>query len=175
MVILQNENEKLKQENESLVERLNNASLFAAADLNTRVKEIEKEKSCLVTAIKLVQSSDKSPSHDWEVSKASNSNDAEACQANQNNGVQHSKPESISFTDDDSFHLTRPLKRIYESKKATKRSKSKIQHDSSTVKQPAHDTVDSQNDRVVTNHDSSCKLERDPNSKSPINRRKKSQ
>ena len=150
--------------------------MFAAADLNTRVKEIEKEKSCLVTAIKLVQSSDKSPSHDCEVSKASNSNDAQAFQnKNQNNGVQHSNPESISFTDDDSFHLTRPLKRVYKSKKATKRSKSKIQHDSSTVKQPAHDTVDSQNDRVVTNHDSSFKLERDPNSKSPINRRKKSQ
>ena len=39
MVTLQNENEKLKKKNEFLVERLNNA-LFAASDLNTRVKEL---------------------------------------------------------------------------------------------------------------------------------------
>ena len=91
--------------------------MFAASDLKTRVKGIEKEKSGLVTAIKLVQSSDKSPSHNCEVNKASNSNDAEAFQANQNNGVQHSKPESISFTDDDSFHLPRPLKRNISIKK----------------------------------------------------------
>ena len=96
MVALQNENEKLKKENEFLVERLNNA-LFAASDLNTRVKELKKEKSCLVTAIKLVQSSDKLPSDDCETSKASNSNDAEVVQANQNSVVQHSKPESIHY------------------------------------------------------------------------------
>ena len=40
MIALQNENQKLKKENESLVERLNDA-LFAASDLNTRVKELE--------------------------------------------------------------------------------------------------------------------------------------
>ena len=98
-VALQNENENLKMENKFLVERLNNA-LFATSDLNTRVKELEKEKSCLVTAIKLVQSSDKSPSDDCETSKAPNSNDAEVVQ--------------VVF---ENFHLTRPLKRKYKSKK----------------------------------------------------------
>ena len=122
MVALQNENEKLKKENEFLVERLNNA-LFAASDLNTRVKELEKEKSCLVTVIKLVQSSDKLPSDHCETSKASNSNDAEVVQADQNNVVQHSKPESITLSDDESFHHIRPLKRKYKSKKAKNRSK----------------------------------------------------
>ena len=115
-VALQNENENLKMENKFLLERLNNA-LFATSDLNTRVKELEKEKSCVVTAIKLVQSSDKSPSDDCETSKAPNSNDAEVVQANQNNVVQHSKPESITLSDDENFHLTRPLKRKYKSKK----------------------------------------------------------
>ena len=172
MVALQNENEKLKKKNEFLVERLNNA-LFAASDLNTRVKELEKEKSCLVTAIKLVQSSDKLPSDDCETSKALNSNDAELVQADQNNVVQHSKPETITLSDDESFHHIRPLKRKYKSKKAKNRSKSKTQQDSSTVKQSAHVTADYQNDSVIINHDVSCKLESDPNFKSPSNREKK--
>ncbi len=47
------------KENASLVERLSNP-LFAALNLNAQVKDLENEKSCLVTAIKLVQWSDKS-------------------------------------------------------------------------------------------------------------------
>ena len=120
-----------------------------------------------MTAIKLVQSSDKSPSDDCKTSKAPNSDDAEVVEANQNNVVQHPKPESITLSDDESFHLIRPLKRKYKCKKAINRSKSKSQHDSTTVKQPAHDTVD-QNDSVIINHDANSKLESDPNSKSPI-------
>ena len=140
LVALQNENQKLKKENESIVERLN-ATLFAASDLNTRVKELEKEKSCLVTAIKLVQSSNKSPSDVYETSKVPNSNGAEVVEVDQNNVIQHSNPESIILSDDESSHLIRPLKRKYKSKKAINRSKSKIQQDSSTVKQSAHDAL----------------------------------
>ena len=53
LTMLQRENSQLKKENEALRDRINTVS-YVVADLNTKIKDVESEKSSLLAAIKLI-------------------------------------------------------------------------------------------------------------------------
>ena len=50
---LRHENISLKEENKTLKDRLE-TTRFALADLNTKVKDLENEKACLITSLKIL-------------------------------------------------------------------------------------------------------------------------
>ena len=50
---LRHENISLKEENKTLNDRLE-TTRFALADLNTKVKDLENEKACLITSLKIL-------------------------------------------------------------------------------------------------------------------------
>ena len=53
LTMLQRENSQLKKENEALRDRINTVS-YVVADLNTKIKDVENEKSSLLTAIQFI-------------------------------------------------------------------------------------------------------------------------
>ena len=132
--------------------------------------------SCLVISVKV-----NALLKDCKNNEASNADDTEMNQTNQNTVGQHSKPESIILSGDESSQHVRSLKRKYKSKKVANRSKSKVQYDSSNEKSLTNSTKHQrknkqstydQSDSVIIDAD----LDADVtglNSKSAINRGKK--
>ncbi len=76
---LRHENASLKDENRALKDSLE-ISKFALSDLNTKVKELENEKACLTTSLKILyQDFNQSPEHCFNKQEAAASTDNCSC------------------------------------------------------------------------------------------------
>ena len=116
---IQRENVKLKHDNETLRERAENLS-YIASDLNTKVKQLENEKECLITALGLLKSnlSEQQKATDDQTIKGLNkgADDCHGCKSFSASSINSSNEtgnrfESLIYVDDDELdHQETPHK-----------------------------------------------------------------
>ncbi len=136
---LRHENASLKDENRALKDSLE-ISKFALSDLNTKVKELENEKACLTTSLKILyQDFNQSPEHCFnkQEAAASTDNNCSCVKSSLASAESHTSQnnETILIPDDE----TKPSKKKHKARKSAKEKKTPQNPDtdqSGNVKSP---------------------------------------